>query len=149
MSKLAILSIVGILMFKFSFRSPTTMPKTCFDHMLMRSVCVCQTFGTASKDYSVLDNGAKNLFKPYFLYTKFMSLLTRTIQSPVTMPKTCSMTENYKIIFSDMYVIICKLILGLILCKCTCHTSNKVDFKTRYNSHEDLMSDLRSITPTT
>ena len=49
-----------------TIQSPTTTPKTGLDDQnMMRSMCVCQTSGIASKDYSVPDNDAKNLISPY------------------------------------------------------------------------------------
>ena len=83
-----------------TIQPPTTAQKTCLGlNFLMRSVCVCQTSGATSKNYSVSSNSTKNLFRTILFDEK---------------------------IFPDLYAII-KFIISPILCKCTGHTSNTVD----------------------
>ena len=71
---------------------------------------MCQTSGTATKDYSVPDNGAKNLL----IDLKY---------------KICCLPWMRRLQL--------KMCFGLDHCKCTGHTNNTSGFKTRYCSHED------------
>ena len=37
--------------------------------------------------------------------------------------------------------------VGLVHCKCTSHTSNAVDFKSRYHSHKDRLEKFKDSLP--
>ena len=74
--------------------------------------------------------GAKNLFDWFLTYTKndlFLTLAQNIIQSPAVMPKPC-LNQYVKSVFccvsNNLHL---KFGFGLNNCKCTGHTSNKVD----------------------